>query len=88
VQPPTKLRHVIPDYPELARRAGVQGVVVLDCLLDTGGNVSEVSVVSGHPLLKGAALDAVRSWRYTPTRLNGAPVPVLLTVTVEFRLRR
>ena len=88
LQPPTKLRHVDPVYPELARRAGVQGVVVLECVLDPSGHVAEVKVLRGLPLLDAAAVQAVRQWVYTPTRLNQVPVAVLLTVTVRFTLPR
>ena len=88
LQPPTKLRQVAPAYPELARQARVQGVVVLDCVIDPSGRVADVKVLRGHSLLAPAAVDAVRQWLYTPTRLNGAPVAVLLTVTVRFTLPR
>lgn len=84
LEPPTKLVHVPPEYPELARAARVRGTVVLDCTIDPAGSVVDVRVLSGHPLLDPAAVDAVRRWRYTPTRLNGVPVAVLLTVTVRF----
>jgi len=75
-----------PVYPELARRARVSGTVVLDVQIDEEGNVSDVRVLSGHPLLTGAAVEAVRRWKYTPTVLNGEPVPIVATVTVIFRL--
>lgn len=88
LQPPTKRRHVAPAYPDLARRAGVEGVVVLECVIDPSGRVAEVKVLRSHPLLEGAAVEAVRQWVYSPTRLNGVPVAVLLTVTVQFRLPR
>jgi periplasmic protein TonB len=88
LEPPTKLRHVTPTYPELARRAGVQGVVVLECVIDPSGHVADVKVLRGHPLLEPAAVDAVRQWIYTATRLNGVPVAVLLTVTVRFTIPR
>lgn len=88
LQPPTKLRQVAPAYPELARQARVQGVVVLDCVIDPSGRVADVKVLRGHSLLAPAAVDAVRQWLYTPTRLNGVPVAVLLTVTVRFTLPR
>jgi periplasmic protein TonB len=61
---------------------------VLECVIDTDGRVTELRVISGHPLLAGAALEAVRSWQYTPTRLNGQPVRVILNVTVRFSLDR
>ncbi len=87
VDAPAKLVHVDPRYPELARRAGVQGVVVLECVIDPAGNMANVEIRSGHPLLRPAAVEAVRQWSYTPTRLNGVPVAVVMTVTVQFRLR-
>lgn len=86
--PPVKLHDVAPVYPDLAREARVEGVVVIECRIDTNGRVVDARVLRGHPLLDGAALDAVRLWRYRPTLLNGQPVPVLMTVTVRFSLRR
>jgi protein TonB len=88
VRPPAKLRHVKPAYPELARITRTAGTVVLDCLIDDAGRVAEVRVISGHPLLAPAAAEAVGQWLYSPTLLNGVPVPVLLTVTVRFELPR
>lgn len=87
VREPRRQRHVAPGYPELARQAHVQGSVVIECVIDASGRVVEAHVVSGHPLLAPAALDAVGQWVYTPTLLNGVPVSVLLTVTVVFSLR-
>lgn len=77
-----------PEYPVLAREAGIQGNVVLHAIIDKNGRVSELQVVTGHPLLVKAALDAVRAWRYQPTLLNGEPVEVDTTVTVSFVLAR
>lgn len=88
IQEPRRIRGGPPVYPELARRAGVQGRVVLECTIDTSGRVTDLRVVSGHPLLNEAALDAVRQWVYTPSRLNGQPVRVIMTVTVRFTLGR
>jgi protein TonB len=87
VDAPAKLVHVDPRYPDLAMRARVHGAVVLECVIDPAGGVVEVEIKSGHPLLRAAAVEAVRRWRYSPTRLNGVPVPVILTVTVHFRLQ-
>jgi len=86
LQPPAKVFHVKPEYPELARITRVHGTVVLDCTIDPAGNVVDIRVISGHPLLAPAAVEAVGRWRYSPTRLNGQPVSVLLTVTVRFDL--
>lgn len=84
IQAPRKIRHVAPSYPDLARRAGVTGVVILECVLDRDGLVQSVQVLSGHPLLNEAAVGAVRQWQYRPTLLNGVPVAVVMTVTVRF----
>jgi protein TonB len=86
--PPVKLHDVAPVYPDLAREARIEGVVVIECRIDTDGRVVDARVLSGHPLLDAAALDAVRQWRYRATLLNGQPVAVLMTVTVRFSLRR
>jgi periplasmic protein TonB len=86
VQPPALLRQVQPVYPILAKQARVQGDVEIDSMIDQQGNVTEMKVVSGNPLLVTAALDAVRQWKYQPTLLNGQPIPVAMVVTVHFTL--
>jgi periplasmic protein TonB len=86
IQPPRKLRHVAPEYPDLALSSRVQAVVILEATIGRAGQVNEVHVLRGHPLLDEAALEAVRQWAYVPTLLNGIPVPVVMTVTVNFRL--
>ena len=75
-----------PVYPPLARQARIQGKVQLHAIIDKQGRVSELQVVSGHPLLVKAALDAVQNWRYQPTILNGEPVEVDTTIDVNFVL--
>ena len=75
-----------PIYPPLARQARIQGRVVLHAIIDKDGRVSELQVVSGHPLLVKAALDAVQNWRYQPTILNQEPVEVDTTIDVNFVL--
>lgn len=87
IREPRKLRHVAPVYPEIARAAKVQGVVVVECTLTPEGRVANVRVLRGHPLLDAAASHAVTQWVFTPTLLNGVPVPVIMTVTVKFELR-
>jgi protein TonB len=87
IREPVKIHHVAPLYPEIARAARVQGLVVLECLLTPEGRVENVQVISGAPLLAPAAARAVQQWRYRPTLLNGVAVPVVLTVTVHFTLR-
>lgn len=87
VTPPAKLGGAEPVYPELAKRARVGGEVVIECTIDPSGRVVNASVTRSNPLFDTAALDAVRTWRYRPTLVDGIPVPVLLTVTVRFHLR-
>ncbi len=83
----TKLIHrVEPVYPPEARREGVQGIVILQVLVDEEGEVKEARVVQGPPLLQQAAVDAVLRWRYRPTLLEGSPVAVSASVVVPFRL--
>jgi TonB family protein len=86
IKEPRKLRNVNPSYPDIAKQARVQGVVILECTIGSDGRVQEVKVLRGIPLLDEAAVDAVRQWVYTPTLLNGVPVPVIMTVTVHFKL--
>ena len=87
IQPPRALRSVPPVYRPIAQQARVEGAVRIDAVIGEDGRVREATVVEGSPLLSGAALDAVRQWRFTPTRLNGQPVAVVMTVTVVFSLR-
>jgi protein TonB len=77
-----------PAYPVLAKQTGIQGEVVLHAIIDREGRVAQVEVVSGHPLLVKAAMDAVLTWRYRPTMLNGLPVEVETTIRVGFVLAR
>jgi protein TonB len=86
IKEPKKLKNVNPTYPDIARQARVQGVVILECTISPQGKVTEVKVLRGIPLLDQSAMDAVKQWVYTPTLLNGVPVPVIMTVTVNFRL--
>lgn len=86
VQESKLIKKVEPVYPELAQRARVQGRVVLAVIVDEEGNVTDIEVVDGHPLLDEAAKTAVSQWKYSPTLLNGEPVPVSSTVTLIFSL--
>jgi len=83
---PTKTKHVSPTYPQIAQDSKVQGVVILDALIGVEGKVTNARVLRSVPLLDQAALDAVMQWEFTPTRLNGQLVPVMMTVTVQFTL--
>jgi TonB family protein len=88
VRPPEKLATVAPTYPQEALDAGIEGVVSIEATIDATGTVSDARVVKSVPELDDAALEAVRQWKYRPTLLNGAPVPVIMTVTINFALPR
>ena len=80
------IHRVEPKYPPLAQQARIQGDVVLTAIIDKEGNVQHLQLVSGHPLLAPAAIEAAKQWRYKPFLLNGEPLEVETTVTVNFRL--
>jgi len=88
IEAPVKVRHVAPVYPEIAIRARVEGLVIIEAVIGTDGRVADARVLRSSPLLDRAALDAVRQWAFTPTTLNGQPVPVIMSVTVQFTLAR
>ena len=75
-----------PPYPPLARQARIQGMVVLQAVIGKDGTIQNLRVVSGHPMLAQAALEAVKQWRYKPYYLNGEPVDVDTTINVNFTL--
>ena len=75
-----------PVYPPIARAAHVGGTVVLHAIIAKDGSIQQLSVISGPPMLVGAATDAVRQWRYKPYLLNGEPTEVDTTITVNFNL--
>jgi protein TonB len=87
LRPPAKLKDVMPVYPDIAMRARISGMVILEAVIDAEGRVANVKVLRSVRLLDQAAIDAVRQWEFTPTRLNGVAVPVVMTVTVNFTLR-
>jgi protein TonB len=86
IKPPVKTRDVSPIYPSIAQSARVQGVVIIEATIGPDGTVQNARVLRSIPLLDNAALEAVRQWVFTPTLLNGSPVPVIMTVTVNFQL--
>jgi len=79
-----KIKDVPPIYPEIAKQAKVSGAVVIEATIDKDGKVADTKVVKSAPLLEQAAVDAVRQWEYKPSMQNGKPVPVVMTVTVNF----
>ena len=87
VVPPRKIRDVQPTYPPAAKAAGIEGVVILDATIDPTGAVRDIKVLRSVPELDQAAIDAVEQWRWEPTLVDGEPVSILMTVTVNFTLR-
>jgi TonB family protein len=87
IRTPMKVHDVKPIYPPLAQSAGVQGIIILEAVIGCDGRIAEAKILRGQPLLNDAALEAVRQWEYTPTLLNGVPVPVIMTMTVTFTVQ-
>lgn len=81
-----EIKKVPPEYPPLARQARIQGTVHLQIWVSKSGDVQDIQIVSGHPLLSPAAIDAVKQWKYKPYSLNGEPVEVQTNVSVNFTL--
>jgi protein TonB len=81
-----KIKDVAPKYSSIALAARAEGVVILEATIGVTGMVEDVRILRSIPLLDAAALEAVRQWEYSPTLLNGVPVSVLITVTVNFTL--
>ena len=87
IKAPARIYYVDPSYPSVALAVKEEGTVTLEATIDEAGNVKNLKVIGSRPLLDKAAMEAVSKWRYTPTRLNGVAVPVILTVRVTFALR-
>ena len=88
IKEPKKLKNVPPTYPPIARAAKMQGIVFIEATIDKEGNVKNAKVLrSAQAILDQAALEAVSQWKYSPTLLNGQPVDVIMTVTVNFTLQ-
>ena len=88
VKAPQQTKKVEPIYPPIAQSARVSGAVILEATIGVDGKVRDVKVLRSLPLLDQAAIDAVRQWEYEPTLLAGVPTPVLMTVTVTFKLQQ
>jgi protein TonB len=86
VTQPELLFSVLPEYPPLARQWRVEGDVVVNFVVEEGGNISHINIVSGPVMLRQAALKALHSWRYKPARLDDQPTAAKIQVTVRFRL--
>jgi len=81
-----KIHDVEPHYPREAQKKGIQGDVILQATIDTKGNLTNLKIVQGDPILVSAAVDAVKKWKYRPYILNGEPVDVDTTTKVQFHL--
>ena len=88
VKKPVKISDVQPYYTEIARKARIQGVVILQTIINKDGDITDVKVLKGLPMgLAEAAVSAVKQWKYEPATLNGKPVAVYFNLTVNFQLR-
>ena len=87
IRPPERIIFKAPTYPPLAQAARIEGTVILEAVIDAQGVVQDVTVLRSVPLLDRAAIEAVRQWRYSPTRLNGVAIPVRMSITVTFSIR-
>jgi TonB family protein len=86
IRAPQRVVYVTPVYPPAARLARVEGMVIIEATIDERGNVARAQLLRSIPLLDDAALTAVRQWKFTPTLLNNVAVPIVMTVTVNFKL--
>ena len=84
---PMKIKDVKPVYPPIAQSARVQGVVIVEAIIDTEGKIADSRILRSIPLLDDAALRAVQEWEFTPTLLNGMPQSLVITLTVNFVLQ-
>jgi protein TonB len=87
IRPPTLIKRVEPVYPDIAREARVEGIVIIEAQTDIYGRVQNLKILRSIPLLDQAAADAVRQWVYEPMVINGRPRGVIFTVTVRFTLK-
>ena len=87
-QPKVQTPKVEPQYTELARKARIEGIVIIEAIINTNGDVTDARVLKPLPLgLDQSALEAVKRWKFKPGTLNGQPVPVIYNLTVNFRLQ-
>jgi len=88
VAPPIAVTRVEPVYTDVARKARISGVVIIETIIDRNGNVTDARVLKGLPLgLDQSALEAIKRWKFKAGTLNGQPVPVIFTLTVNFQLQ-
>jgi protein TonB len=82
-----RVKEVKPVYPDIARQAGIEGIVSMRVVINKDGGVDNVEVLSGEQALRQSALNAVRQWRYKPLVLNGNPVPVVTEINLKFQIQ-
>lgn len=87
IKPPVKTKDVKPEYPPVALRERMQGVIILEVTIGTDGKVKDIKVIRSLPLLADAAVAAVRGWEYRPTMVDGKAVQVITTIPVNFALQ-
>ncbi|MGB3975459.1 MAG: energy transducer TonB, partial [bacterium] len=88
VRAPTILKRVEPKYPEIARRARIQGLVILEAIIDKNGNVRDVKVIKSlNSLCDEAAVEAAKQWKFEPGTQNDIPIDVIMNLTVQFMLK-
>ncbi len=87
IKPPRIIRRVMPSYPEVARKARITGVVIVECETDIRGRVRKVKILRGHPLLNQSAVEAVKKWLFEPMIIDGVPQPVKFVLTVRFTFK-
>lgn len=87
IREPAKVKDAPPVYPAIARAARVEGMVIIEATISATGRVQDARVMRSIPMLDAAALEAVRQWEYAPTLLNGVATPVIITITINFRLQ-
>jgi TonB family protein len=87
IKAPERTRYVTPHYPQAALDGRIMGIVIIEAVIDESGHVATAKVLRSVPELDQAAIDAVLQWEYTPTLLNGSPVPLVMTVTVNFTMQ-
>jgi protein TonB len=84
IKPPRLIFSALPIYPSVAKQAGIEGDVVVDASIDKTGHVVATKVIAGPLMLRQAAVDALRQWKYEPSLLNGEPIAMQTRVTIRF----
>jgi periplasmic protein TonB len=85
---PKVVKQGLPIYPELARKAGIEGRVTVEVVISTKGDVEQVKIVKGHPMLDDAALEAAKKWKFSPGKQRDRFVKVRMTIPIDFKLKR